>query len=189
MEIERINLTSVLTPSPSRSGQLEIDDDLLVAELEAAFERLRPLTLRNRPIDFAIRVATVGPVSSPGELFVRLRELIDGLPVAPEGVITIDASTGALRSFGMGFTADAAMLPDRSSWLSEEQAVAVAQRAVVSAHGGPFPQVAETELRLVRKSELVLQPEWVVRFEFPARYEAVVDALTGDARTYSTVVH
>jgi hypothetical protein len=49
--------------------------------------------------------------------------------------------------------------------------------------------VAETELRLVRKSELVLQPEWVVRFEFPARYEAVVDALTGDARTYSTVVH
>jgi hypothetical protein len=188
-EIERIDLSSVLTPSGSRDGEFEINVDLLAAELEAALERLRPLTLRNRPIDLSMRVATVGPVRAPGELFVKLSELIDSLPVEPEGVITIDAATGRIQSFGLALSADGVSLPERSSWLSEAQAVAIAQRAVVSEHGGPFPAVFETTLRLVRKSEHELDPEWVVQFRAPAHYMALVDALTGEARTSSTLIH
>jgi hypothetical protein len=188
-EIERIDLASVLTPSRSRDGQFDIDQGVLAEELEAAFDRLRPLTLRNRPVELAIRVASVGPVSAPGELFVRLSELVDGIPVDPEGVIHIDAATGRIQSFGLSFTADGVRPPERSLWLSEDEAVAVAQRAVVSERGGPFPISVGATLRFRRQSELELHPEWVVRFGAPTHYEARVDAVTGEARSYSTLVH
>ena len=85
--------------------------------------------------------------------------------------------------------ADGAKPADGSLWLSEQQAVALAQRAIVSEHGGLFPRDSEATLRLVLRSEVEINPEWQIQFSDGTRYGAFVDALTGATRTYSTIIH
>jgi hypothetical protein len=74
-EIERIDLTGILSKPQTEDGSLGINQGRLIAELTAALDRMRVLTLRKKPVAFAIQSANA---TDPGELFVRFNELVDG---------------------------------------------------------------------------------------------------------------
>jgi hypothetical protein len=190
-EIERIDLTGVLSNPRVEGESLEVNEDQLLTELTAALDRMRVLTLRSKPVALAIQSAGAGPASNPGRLFVRVNELVNGIRVEPDGLFIVDASTGRIQSFSLPSVADAASTGgDPHLWLTKEQAVALARKAVVSEHGGPLPDVVEEpELRYKLERETLLTPEWRVTLRNDTTpYGAVVNALTGETSTHSLVI-
>jgi hypothetical protein len=181
--IERIDLTGVFIRQAD-GVSFDVVESVLLVQLEAAVARLGPLTLRKRPVKLAITFAQ----AYGGRLDVRVAELIDGIPVESNGRIGINAVSGEIIEFGFFLVADGTKPKDRSLWLSEQEAIALAQRAVVSERGGSSPQVTEAGLHLLRRSEQQLDPEWRILFG-DVSYGAIVDALDGKTSTFSTLVY
>jgi len=180
--IERIDLTGVFIRQED-GVSFDVDESLLLVQLEAALARLRPLTLRKRDVKLAITFAK----AYWGRLDVRVAELIDGIPVEPDGSIGINAVSGEIIEFGLSLVADGTTPKDRSLWLSEQEAIALAQQAVVSERGDSVPQATEARLHLLRRSEQQLDPEWRILFG-DVSYGALVDAFDGKTSTYSTLL-
>lgn len=85
---------------------------------------------------------------------------------------------------------DTASTGDRRQWLTQEQAAALARKAVVSAYGGPLPDVVGApEVRYRIQREAVLIPEWRLTLRTDTMpYGAVVNALTGETSTRSLII-
>jgi len=180
-EIDRLDLTGVVTRSGD--GEFEVNDARLIDEIVAALERMRVLTQRKHTPALVIDKAS----ATSEELFVRFNELLDGVPVEDGGLIVADL-TGRIRDYSFLMLTDDAAASDRRLWLTERQAVALAQKAIVSTHGGAVPSGGRAKPRYMRTSDRGLTAEWVIEFD-GARYFAILDAITGEAQTYPTFVN
>ena len=175
-EIERLDLRDVVTRSGD--GGFEVNEPRLIDELVAAIDRMGVLTLRKHTPAIVIQKAS----ATSEELFVRFNELLDGIPVENDGLIVADL-TGRIRDYGFGMLPDDVSPGDRRQWLTEQQAVALAQKAIVSQHGGALPVGGGAKLRYKRVSERQVNPEWLVQFGPNTMYFAILDAITGETRT------
>ncbi len=180
-EIERLDLTGIVT----RSGDdgFEVNEPRLIEELVAALDRMRVLTLRKHTPAIVIEKA----YATADELYVRFNESLDGIPVEYGGLIVADL-TGRIRDYGFAMLPDDASPGDRRQWLTEQQAVALAQKAIVSQHGGALPTGGGGKVQYQRSSDRQLNPEWLVQFDANAMYYAILDAITGETRTFSVLI-
>jgi hypothetical protein len=183
-EIEHVDLSGVLRVAKSGEGELEIDRKLLHDRLAAALSRMQALTLRETPVEFEIRAATV----VPGELAVGANELVHGIPVDQGGLVVMHPDTGRIREFAWSLEPDGADPGDSRAWLTKQQAVGLAQTAIVSDHGGPLPAMRTARIHLVHRIGAELRPEWEVTFS-NSDYGAKVDATSGETQTYSMLIY
>ena len=188
-DIERLDLEKVLIAPSSPDERFGIDLAKLHEELSAALDRMRPLTMLDEHVSLQIEYATVGTMNEPGKLLVRFNQLIDGVPVEPGGNVSIDPSTGVLRSYtGLLMPLSAAL--DRSAWLPQESAFEFAKYNLASELGKTSaPVIYESSLRYARKDEEI-EPYWLFVVEADQEsYYVRVNAITGITQLNPTARH
>jgi hypothetical protein len=180
-DIEHIDLTGVLAPALDVNGRPVIDEKLLTAELNAALNRMRPLTQSQKNAEIAIQSVTIDAAGR--ELVVRVNEIVEGVPVEPSGLFTVNARSGEVNGFAMLLVAPDVQVPNRDRWLDRETAAILAQQAIATRYEGPLLLRPQASVRFVAQSEEAVTPEWVISFdEGLTSYIVIVDAITGETR-------
>jgi hypothetical protein len=178
--IEQLNLANALRPGVGQA--FEINQPALAAQISAALTRLQPMT-RQPLAAIEIHSATIVG-GGPGDLIVRVNEVVDGIPVEPAGLVAINTTNGNVEDFSLQLTGAKGL--DRSTWMDESLAATYAQSGLTSAGHGARVQVVAAKLQLTR-SPNGLQPQWLLSYAPGTPYVAVVDAISGETQLVTTV--